>query len=74
LQRIQNKKYTYNANRAHAFTIQEMEDLDHKVLDYRKKSRSISVAKFNRNIARLAQNLNKLLHKKTGKKGFRVIE
>ncbi len=51
-----------------------MEDLDHKVLDYRKKSRSISVAKFNRNIARLAQNLNKLLHKKTGKKGFRVIE
>jgi hypothetical protein len=74
LQRIQNKKYTYNAKKAHAFMIQEMRNLDHRVLDYRKKSRSISVAKLSRNIGGLAQSSKELLHKKTRKKGFKVIE
>jgi hypothetical protein len=57
LQRIQNKKYTYNAKRAHAFTLQEMEDLDHIVSDYKKKSRSISITKLSRKISGLAQSV-----------------
>jgi hypothetical protein len=49
-----------------------MEDLDHRVLDYMKKSRKIGAIKFSRKIGGLAQSSNKLLHKRMGKKGFRV--
>jgi len=53
-----------------------MEDLDHRVLDYLKKSRKIGDVKFSRKIGGLTQSSNELLHKRMGKKGFRfrVIE
>jgi hypothetical protein len=52
----------------------KMENLDHRVSNYKKKSRKINSVKLNRKMGGLAWSSNEPLHRRTWKKGLRVIE